>query len=241
MSEFGRLLEEQLPWLRGRVAQRARAVGSGGGELQDDLLQETVMIALQRAPRFFEGPSMNEAARMRTLLKVCLKSAFTNLLRQQEKAPVHDGDEFPLAREAETPESLVAGAQYQAAHIASARAELTPNLALAYLCSVFPDAVSEADFERAATFRGGGATGLARPASEAWALFQRLRQEQLPKVGDAEWKRLVVETLRSEAPLGEADERLLERGIRNLDTQLTRARKRLGIEMPELTSRGQAS
>ena len=195
------------------------------------------MIALHRAPRFFEGPSRNEEARMRTLLLESLKGALTNLLRQGRKTPLAREDRF-VGEEAETPESLLAWKQHRAAHIASARAELTPNIALAYLCVLFPEEVGAEDFEAAARFRGGGATGLARPVPSAWALFERLRSEFHPKVAEAEWKRLVVETLRSGAPLGEAEPEVLARGLRNLDTQLARARKRLGVEMPAPSRRG---
>lgn len=240
MKEFGRLLEGQLPWLRVRVAQRVRACGSSGIELGDDLLQETVMIALQRAPRFFQGPSRNEEARMRTLLQVALQGAFTNLLRQRSKTPLAAGEELPPAREEETPESLLAGEEHRARHLASVRSELTPNLALAYLCVVFPEEVRAEDVSAAAAFKGGGAAGLARPAEEAWALFRRIRAELHPRIAEPEWKRLVVELLRSRAPLGEADAEALAKGIRNLDTQLTRARKRLGIEKPPQPGRGRS-
>lgn len=227
MGEFRSLLAAQLDWLAVRVRQHARVAGLS--DAQEDLLQETVKIALERLPRFFVGPSRNESARMRCLLLQALKSARTNLYRERAKTPVLGGD-APIERaETEDPESLLAGEQYRRAHLAEVRAELSPGVALVYLCIHFPEEVCAEDLRRAAAFRGGGAQGLARPVDEAWSLFDRLRTERLARTSEAEWKRLVVEVLFSAAPLGEASREDLERGIRNVDTRLARARAKLGL------------
>src|SRR5690554_4686484 len=102
MHDFHRFLARHHSWLKGRVHYRARAWGLK--EMADDLLQETLVIATERAPRFFAGPSRNVDARMRCLLLESLRSAATNLYRQMKKTPLAGG-ELPERSEVEDPES----------------------------------------------------------------------------------------------------------------------------------------
>lgn len=235
MGDFRGLLASQYDWLVRRVRLQASAWGLA--DAHEDLLQETLMIALDRLPRFFEGPSRNEVARMRHLLVQSLRSAATNLFRQRAKTPLAGADALPERATVEDPESLVAAEQHRREHLGDARSRLSPAVALVYLGMHFPHEVREEDLRKAADFRGGGAQGLARPVSEAWSLFRRIRDDHLPRVSESAWKRLLVEVLFSSAPIGEASPEDMDRGIRNVDTRLARARARLGLERP--SSQGQ--
>lgn len=227
MGEFERLLASELGWLERRVAGFAR-----DREMRDELVQETVLIALDRAPRFFSGPSRDEHARMRYLLHVALRSARTNLLRQERKTQPAKGDELPEARDSQTPENLLEAKEWRRDHLLAVRSLLTPNVRLAYLLVHLPHEVTPGDLEDAAKFRKGGAAGLARPPDATWEILRRALEDLHPKATDAEWKRAVVEILRWDGPLGEAPSELVQNGIRNLDTQLTRARARLELAAP---------
>jgi len=221
MGEFAELLREELGWLQRRVAACSR-----DGEMRAELLQETVRIALERAPRFLAGPSRNPRARLRCLLLASLQSACSRLLRQMRWTRPAD-DEISEEGHAETPESVARAREWRAGHLAAVRTLLTPNLRLAYLAVHLPHEVEPRDLEEAARFHRGGAAGLARPPEVAWKLWRHAVEAIYPRASDAEWKRKVVEILRCEGPPGEVPEEEIARGIRNLDTQLTRARARL--------------
>ena len=220
MGEFAGLLREELEWLQRRAVAFAR-----DEEMRAELVQETVHIALERAPRFLAGPSRNPRARLRCLLVHAMKSARSRLLRQMRWT--RPAEEPPDVSHAETPENTVRAKEWQESHVAAVRALTTPNIRLAYLAVHLPHELEFRDFEEAARFRRGGAAGLARPPEVAWELWRRAVEEFYPRANDAEWKRKVVETLRCEGPPGEVSEEEVARAIRNLDTQLARARARL--------------
>lgn len=247
MGGFEDLLMPHLGWLQGRARHHAGALRRGGygsvESLGDDIMQETLLRAVRKAPAWFDGPSQDPAARMRELLVWSLKQAVTRLQRTRRWSSLPSSDEEALeegfelrATDRGDPEEEIVrrleDSRKTRSFLADVRSRLNPAYRLTVLAVYFPEEVQYEDILEASRHRMGGARPVTRDPGEAWAL---LRSKLEPfSYGMTEWKRAVAEIFRSSSPLGASPEDLVRREVNRLDVHLSRARKTLGVAPEEV-------